>query len=68
VKNHLGVEMTGPEEELVAIYDSMHRLVSERRRELAPYQERNALKALSCLWQIMNGLDMEPEQLYHIGI
>jgi hypothetical protein len=68
VKNHLGVAITGPEEELVAIYHSMHRLVSERRRELAPYQERNALKALSCLWQIVNGLDMEPEQLYHIGI
>ena len=68
MNNRLGVEITGPEEELVEIYRSMHRLVSERRRELAPYQERNALKALSCLWQVVNGLDMEPEQLYHIGI
>ncbi len=55
MRNRLGVEITGPEEELVAI-------------ELAPYQERNALKALSCLWQIVNGLDMEPEQLYPLGI
>ncbi len=68
MRNRLGVEITGPEEELVAIYDSMRRLVAERRHELAPYQERNALKALSCLWQIVNGLDMEPEQLYPLGI
>jgi hypothetical protein len=68
MKNRLGVDITGPEEDLVAIYQSMHRLVSERRGELAPYQERNALKALSCLWQIVNGLDMEPEHLYHLGV
>jgi hypothetical protein len=46
----------------------MRRLLAERRGELAPYQERNALKALSCLWQIVQGLDMEPEQLYRLGI
>jgi hypothetical protein len=67
VKNRLGDDITGAEQELVTVYQSMHRLVWERRGELAPYQERNALKALACLWQIMNGLDMEPEQLYHLG-
>ena len=68
MRNRLGVELSEPEEELVGVYESMRRLVDERRGELAPYQERNALKALSCLWQIVNGLDMEPGQLYHLRI
>lgn len=67
MKNSLGMEISAVEAELVGIYDAMRRLVGERLGELEPYQERNALKALSCLWQIVNGLDMEPAHLYHVG-
>ena len=28
---------------------------------------RNATKALAALWQVMNGLDMDPGQLYDVG-
>ncbi len=35
---------------------------SWRRRQL-----RNGLKALAALWQVMNGLDMDPRQLYDVG-
>jgi hypothetical protein len=67
VKNSLGTEIDGAAAELVCVYESLCRLVGERADELAPYQARNALKALACLWQIVNGLDLEPEQLYHVG-
>ena len=35
--------------------------------ELAPFEERNSLKALAALWQVMNGLDMDPGQVYDLG-
>jgi hypothetical protein len=37
------------------------------RDELAPYEERNATKAFAALWQVMNGLDMDPGQVYDLG-
>ncbi|MDG9701990.1 hypothetical protein [Streptomyces sp. DH37] len=68
MRNCLGQEISGPEEELVDLYRSVCRLVEERLEEMPPYQARNTLKALSCLWQIVNGLDMEPRHLYHVGL
>jgi hypothetical protein len=65
--NSAGVELTEAEEKLVACYHSLALILTEHREELAPYQERNALKALAALWQIMNNLDMEPGQLYNVG-
>ncbi|MDQ4026880.1 MAG: hypothetical protein M3214_02355 [Actinomycetota bacterium] len=55
------------EQKLADCYHSLASVLSEHRGELAPYQERNALKALAALWQIMNGLDMEPDQLFSVG-
>ena len=55
------------EQKLVDCYHSLASVLSEHPGELAPYQERNALKALAALWQIMNGLDMEPDQLFSVG-
>lgn len=60
--------MSGAEEEMVVVYESLRRLAEEHLGELAPYQQRNVLKALSCLWQVMNGLDMEPGRLHHVGL
>lgn len=52
---------------LVEVYESLKRALAEHRGELAPYEERNALKALAALWQVANGLDLDPGQLYDLG-
>jgi hypothetical protein len=60
-------ELTDAEAKLVDCYRSLAAVLAENGDELAPYQQRNALKALGALWQVMNGLDMEPGQVYHLG-
>lgn len=67
MKNAAGVELNEAEVRLVECYHSLASVLSEQRDQLAPYQERNALKALAALWQVMNNLDMEPGQLYPLG-
>jgi hypothetical protein len=67
VKNVLGEELTGAQAALMECYEKLAQTLAERRDELAPYEERNALKALAALWQVANGLDMDPGQLYHLG-
>jgi hypothetical protein len=67
VKNAAGIELNDAEVRLVECYRSLVSLLTEHRDQLAPYQERNALKAVASLWQIMNNLEMEPGQLYSIG-
>jgi len=67
VNNIFGNELTGGETKLVDCYRSLAAVLAEHSDELAPYQERNALKALGALWQVANGLDMEPGQVYHLG-
>jgi hypothetical protein len=53
---------------LVDCYQSLVRVLSEHRDELAPFEERNALKATAALWQVMNGLDLDPGHVYELGI
>lgn len=53
--------------ELAEIYERLKAVLAERSDELAPYEERNALKALAALWQVANGLDLDPGQLYDVG-
>jgi hypothetical protein len=38
------------------------------REDLAPCAERNVKKALACMWQVMNDLNLEFEQLYDLGV
>ncbi|HWC31527.1 MAG TPA: hypothetical protein VG709_00175 [Actinomycetota bacterium] len=52
---------------LVEAYRTLERALGERRSDLAPFAERNALKALAALWQVMNGLDQAPGQPYDLG-
>ncbi len=59
--------LSAAETGLIETYEKLLTLVREHRGTLAPYQERNALKALAALWQIANGLDMDPDQLYELG-
>jgi len=61
-------EIGEAQRELAEVYERLKALLAERRDELAPYEERNALKALAALWQVANGLDLDPGQLYDVGV
>ena len=38
------------------------------RTDLPPCTERNVKKALACMWQVVNDLNLEYEQLYDLGV
>lgn len=57
-----------PQQQLVDCYQSLVRLLSEHRDALAPFEERNALKATAALWQVVNGLDLDPGHVYELGV
>ena len=65
--NMAGAELNGAEERLVECYRSLAHVLMGHGEELAPFEQRNALKALAALWQVMNGLDMDPGQVYDLG-
>ena len=67
MKDATGTELSEAQAELMGCYTELARILKERRAELAPYEERNALKALAALWQVANGLDMDPGQVYDLG-
>ena len=66
MKNAMGFELTAAERTLVESYQSLVRLLKETK-DLAPFERRNALKAVAALWQVVNGLDLDPGNLYDIG-
>ena len=67
MQNHMGDELTEAESKVVDVYRELSRVCEMYGDELPPFAIRNALKALSALWQVANGLDMDPGQLYHVG-
>ena len=67
MQNAIGQDLNPAQQELMECYDRLASVVGDRRDELAPFEERNALKALAALWQIANGLDMDRGQIYHLG-
>jgi hypothetical protein len=67
MRNRMGVELTGPEAGLVQAYEQLAGVLREHGEELPPFAGRNATKALAALWQVMNGLDMDPGQVYDLG-
>ncbi|CAN5264616.1 hypothetical protein BH20ACT24_BH20ACT24_06460 [soil metagenome] len=67
MQNAMGDELNDAQAELVKAYRTIEDVLRNRAEELAPYEARNATKALAALWQVMNGLDMEPGQLYELG-
>lgn len=58
--------MTEDEKEIHAIYLALKKLAA--REDLPPCVARNVRKALACLWQATNDLDLQFEQLYHLGV
>jgi len=67
MQNMAGVELNEAESRLGECYRSLAHVLMGHRDDLAPFEERNALKALAALWQVMNGLDMDPGQIYDLG-
>lgn len=66
MKNVMGVELSDSERTLVGCYQGLVRVLKQSK-DLAPFERRNALKAVAALWQVVNGLDLDPGNLYEIG-
>ena len=62
-----GANLNDAELALVDVYNLLGRTLEDSADELEPFEQRNALKALAALWQVMNGLDLDPGQLYDLG-
>ena len=66
MKNAMGVELSESERTLVECYQGLVRVLKDNQ-DLAPFERRNALKAVAALWQVVNGLDLDPGNIYEIG-
>ena len=62
----LGKPITSTEADLLRLYRELKGLAA--RQDLPPCAERNVKKALACMWQVVNDLDLEFEQLYDVGV
>jgi hypothetical protein len=56
------------ERKLIGCFETLVEVLRDHRDDLAPFEERNATKAVGALWQVANGLDAAPGQLYDIGV
>lgn len=62
----LGKATTEQEQEILAVYQALKQLAA--RNDLPPCAARNVRKALACMWQASNDLDLQFEQLYDLGV
>jgi hypothetical protein len=62
----LGKALSESEEKLLAAYRELKSLAA--RPDLPPCAARGSRKALACMWQVVNDLDLEFEQLYDLGV
>jgi hypothetical protein len=65
--NAMGEPLNEAEAQVVEIYGALEAVLRDRGDDLPPFARRNATKALAALWQVANGLDMEPNQPYDLG-
>ena len=65
-KDLLGRPLSETEAQMARLYADLKGLAA--RDDLPPCVERNVKKALACLWQVVNDLDLEFEQLYDLGV
>lgn len=61
-----GKPTTAVEQEALRAYQALKVLAA--RDDLPPCAARNVRKALACLWQVTNDLDLQFEQLYDLGV
>ena len=64
--NLLGERLSDDDAHFVRVYEELKVLAA--RNDLPPCAERNVKKALACMWQVMNDLNLEYEQLYDLGV
>ena len=62
----LGRPIADTDAKLLEIYRELKTLAG--RTDLPPCAERNVKKALACMWQVVNDLNLEFEQLYDVGV
>lgn len=62
----LGKPLTEQEQDLVNVYETLKQLAAQS--DLPPCAARNVRKALACMWQVTNDLDLQFEQLYELGV
>ena len=62
----LGKPLTEAESQILVAYEALKRLAE--RDDLPPCAARNVRKALACMWQAANDLDLQFEQLYQLGV
>jgi len=62
----LGKPLTEQEQDLVNVYGMLKKLAAQN--DLPPCAARNVRKALACIWQATNDLDLQFEQLYELGV
>jgi hypothetical protein len=62
----LGDGLTEAEREILGVYQALKDLAA--RHDLPPCADRNVRKALACMWQVTNDLDLQFEQLYELGV
>jgi hypothetical protein len=67
MQNHMGEELSEAEGKLVDVYRQLASVLEMHGEDMAPFERRNGLKALAALWQVMNGLDMDPGHVYDVG-
>jgi hypothetical protein len=61
------VELTAGEQALVDVYERLLATLRAHGDDLPPFAERNAVKATAALWQVVNGLGLQPGQIYDVG-
>jgi hypothetical protein len=62
----LGQPTSDTERRVLELYEELKELAA--RDDLAPCVQHNVCKALACLWQVVNDLDLRFEQLYDLGV
>jgi len=62
----LGKPLAEQEQDLVNVYEALKKLAAQS--DLPPCAARNVRKALACMWQATNDLDLQFEQLYDLGV
>jgi hypothetical protein len=62
----LGLPLSEQEAAVLDAYQQLKALAA--RADLPPCAARNVRKALACLWQATNDLDLQFEQLYELGV
>jgi hypothetical protein len=67
MENLAGSTLSDGERKLVEAYRVLAHVLMGHRDELPPFAERGTVSALAALWQVMNGLDMDPGQVYELG-